>query len=234
MKTIAVSQSGVPTRAIGPIRLPGGMDTVRLRGSIGVLALVLLSGCAGLGKEECLTADWRTIGYEDGLRGYAAERIGGHRAACAKHQVTPDLNAYTEGRERGLQEYCQPRNGFRAGINGRSYENVCPAASEAAFIDGYRYGRQIYEARSELRGTQGRLQSAREGVAQTEKAIENVKAELIQPGVPVKRRLLLVQELQRLGDELRDREAQVHRLSLRSHELHAHVRELEAQSPYAY
>ena len=62
-----------------------------------------------MGKSECVTADWRTIGYEDGLRGYPADRIGAHRVACAKHQVAPNLPAYSDGRERGLVEYCQPR-----------------------------------------------------------------------------------------------------------------------------
>ena len=63
----------------------------------------LLSACAtGMGKDECAAADWRTIGYEDGVRGFPADRIGAHRVACAKHQVTPDLAAYMEGRDRGL------------------------------------------------------------------------------------------------------------------------------------
>jgi hypothetical protein len=145
---------------------------------IGLLGLALVSACAGLGKDECLHADWRTIGYEDGLRGYPAARIGNHRVACAKHQVTPDLAAYTERRDRGLQEYCQPRNGYRVGLNGRSYENVCPRATEPGFVDDYRYGRQIYDARSELHSAQTQLQSAMESLAQTKKAIDIVKADL--------------------------------------------------------
>ena len=64
-----------------------------------LLAAALLSACAtGMGKDECAAADWRTIGYEDGLHGFPADRIGAHRVACAKHQVTPDLAAYMEGR----------------------------------------------------------------------------------------------------------------------------------------
>jgi len=97
----------------------------------GLLAMVLAGGCSsGLSKNECVTADWHMIGYEDGLHGLPAGRIGVHRVACAKFQVTPNLAAYTEGRERGLLEFCQPRNGFRVGLNGWSYANVCSAASE--------------------------------------------------------------------------------------------------------
>ena len=57
-----------------------------------LLIATVLAGCStGMGKDECLVADWRTIGYEDGLHGYTADRIGAHRVACAKHQIAPNL-----------------------------------------------------------------------------------------------------------------------------------------------
>jgi hypothetical protein len=31
--------------------------------------LTLLQGCATLGKDECKLADWRLIGYQDGVAG---------------------------------------------------------------------------------------------------------------------------------------------------------------------
>src|SRR5262245_18372320 len=84
-----------------------------LIGAATVLAAAWLGGCAsrGMAKEECVSADWQTIGYEDGLRGLPPDRIGAHRVACAKYQVSPNLVAYTEGRQLGLREYCQPKNG---------------------------------------------------------------------------------------------------------------------------
>ena len=198
-----------------------------------MLAAALLGGCAsGLDKDQCQTADWNTIGYEDGLHGLPADRISVHRVACAKHQVAPNLAAYTAGRERGIQEYCQPRNGFRAGLNGRSYANVCPDTSEAAFVDAYRTGRQIYGARTELRNTQSRLQAAKNGLAQADVAVVNITAELVQPQVPTPRRLFLAQELVRLAGERTELEAQIGRLTLRTRELAVDVRELERQSPF--
>jgi len=198
-----------------------------------LLVAALLGGCAtGLDKNQCQTADWNTIGYEDGLHGLPAERIGVHRVACAKHQVAPNLAAYTAGRERGIQAYCQPRNGFRVGLNGRSYANVCPEASEPPFVDAYRMGRQIYGARAELRNTQSRLQAAKNGLAQTDAAVVNITAELVQPQVPTPRRLFLAQELVRLAGERTELEAQIGRLTLRSRELAIDVRELERQSPF--
>ena len=199
----------------------------------GTVAVTLLVGCAtGLGKDECRTADWRTIGYEDGLHGQPADRIGAHRVACAKHQVTPDLAAYTEGRERGLLEYCQPRNGFRAGINGWSYANVCPGATEPAFVQGYRVGREIHDARSELRSTRSRLQSARNSLGQTDVEVQSVTLELVQPDVPIPRRVFLAQELVRLAEQRTELEARISYLTLRTRELVGSVQELERQSPY--
>jgi hypothetical protein len=200
----------------------------------GLLAMVLLGSCSsGLSKNECVTANWHMIGYEDGLHGLPADRIGVHRVACAKFQVTPNLAAYTEGRERGLLEFCQPRNGFRVGLNGWSYANVCSAASEPAFAEAYRYGRQIHDARAELRDTQARLRRARDGLEQSDAAAQAVAVELVLPDVPASRRVFLAQELVRLTEERTELQARIKRLTQRSRELGVSVAELERQSPFA-
>jgi len=199
-----------------------------------VVAAILLAGCAtGMGRDECAAADWRMIGYEDGLRGVPADRIGAHRVACAKHQVTPDLAAWMEGRERGLVEYCQPRSGYRVGLNGGSYANVCPAATEAGFVNGFRWGRQIHDARADLRGTQARLRSARDGLVQTDNAIAGATAELLLPNVPKDRRVFLAQELVRLGQNRVELAARIDELTVRAQQLALNVQDLERQSPYA-
>lgn len=198
-----------------------------------VLATALLSACAtGMGKDECAAADWRTIGYEDGLRGFPADRIGAHRVACAKHQVTPDLAAYMEGRDRGLVEYCQPRNGYRVGLNGGGYANVCPAVTEAGFLNGYQWGRQIHDARAELRGTQAQLRSARDGLVRTDNAIASATAELLS-NLPKERRLFLAQELVRLGQDRTALAVRIDELTVRAQQLAINVQQIERQSPYA-
>jgi len=53
----------------------------KLAGLISILALLTLSGCAGMSAEECAVSDWRTIGFEDGSMGYTADRVGNHRKA---------------------------------------------------------------------------------------------------------------------------------------------------------
>ena len=200
----------------------------------GLLAASLLGACAtGMSKDECALADWQTIGYEDGLRGWPADRIGAHRVACAKHQVTPNLAAYTAGRERGLRDYCQPKNGFRAGLQGAVYANVCSGPTEPLFVDSYRYGRQIHDARAELRTTHARLRNAREGLAHTNTAMAGVTAELVLPAVPVDRRAWLATELVRLTQERTELMGRIDQLTAHSQQLAVNVQELERQSPYA-
>lgn len=199
-----------------------------------LVAAILLAGCAtGMGRDECAAADWRMIGFEDGLRGVPADRIGAHRIACARHQVTPDLAAWMEGRERGLVEYCQPRSGYRVGLSGGSYANVCPAATEAGFVNGFRWGRQIHDAHADLRSTQARLRSARDGLAHTDKAIASATAELLLSNLPKDRRLFLAQELVRLGQERTELAMRIDELTVRAQQLAVSVQQLERQSPYA-
>ena len=199
----------------------------------GVVVAAWLAGCAtGMGRDQCVAADWRTIGYEDGLHGFPADRIGVHRVACAKHQVAPDLAAYTEGRDRGLRDYCQPRNGFRVGLSGGGYANVCPDVADAGFTQGYRSGREIHDARVALRSTQTRLRGAREGLANTEAAMVNVTAEVVLPNVATERRAWLATELVRLTQERSNLIVRIDQLTLQAQELTASVQELERRSPY--
>ena len=79
-------------------------------------------------------ADWYSIGYVDGARGYPASKIGEHRRACAEYSVRPDFGRYDEGRIAGLVEYCNPRNGYWLGTKGALYNGVCPKNLEEPLI----------------------------------------------------------------------------------------------------
>jgi hypothetical protein len=94
-----------------------------------VTALLLTACSTSMTKDECRTVDWRTVGYEDGVAGRPGDRIARHRKDCAEHGVTPDLDAYLAGRAAGLREYCQPNNGYRAGVTGATYYDTCPPTS---------------------------------------------------------------------------------------------------------
>jgi hypothetical protein len=87
-----------------------------------------------MSREECAALDWRTLGYEDGVRGATGDRIGEHRTACAEYGVRPDLDAYRAGRDSGLREFCREANGYRIGLAGVEYE-LARAQRE---LDAYR------------------------------------------------------------------------------------------------
>ncbi len=127
--------------------------------------LLLLAGCASkMSKDECRTVDWRTVGYEDGVAGQPGDRIGEYRRACAEHGVTPNLDAYLAGRTAGLREYCQPHNAYRAGVNGYTYFDTCPADLAPAFVKAYDEGRALYVRERK--------------VAQTDELIEQKRREI--------------------------------------------------------
>lgn len=206
-----------------------------LRGCFaGLLTTALLGACAtGMSKDEYALADWQTIGYEDGLRGWPAERIGAHRVACANIKSRPTSPPTPQAGERGLSEYCQPKNGFRAGLQGAGYANVCSGPGEPLFVDSYRYGRQIHDARAELRSTRARLRNAREGLTYTNTAMASVTAELVLPAVPIDRRAWLATELVRLTQERTELVGRIDQLTAHSQQLAVNVQDLERQSPYA-
>ncbi|HEV3008907.1 MAG TPA: DUF2799 domain-containing protein [Burkholderiales bacterium] len=109
---------------------------------------MLVAACASLDKNECINADWYAIGLEDGARGRALERLGDHRRACAKHNVTPDATRYVAGRNEGLKSFCTYERGFSEGRAGHAYAAGCPQAS--TFVAGYQRGRELLELHRQL------------------------------------------------------------------------------------
>ena len=135
-------------------------------------AVTLLASCsATMSKEECRAVDWRTIGYEDGVAGYSGERIGQHRKACAEYGVTPDLNAYRAGRAEGLREYCQPHNGYRAGVSGAPYYDSCPPELAPAFVAAYQSGRELYVRERRVSDAEAGIAWRRNEIARLESSL---------------------------------------------------------------
>lgn len=133
---------------------------------------LLISACSTMNKNECLNADWRTIGYSDGSRGYKAGRIGDHRSACAEYGVRPSLNAYNTGREQGLGQYCTPTTGYNKGLSGHRYNGVCANHNERDFVEALNYGLAIY-------GEVRTLNKLKNEYRKQEKYIHQLKEELL-------------------------------------------------------
>ena len=168
--------------------------------------LLLITGCASMTLEECLNADWRVIGYEDGAQGREASTIGRHRKACAEAGVVPDLNAYQAGRQQGLEQFCRPQNGYQLGRQGIEYRGVCPSTSEAAFLDAYSEGLKIHRLEQAFNTVNAAIEDIDERVEEAEDSISE-KEDLLD------------------GDDLDSDERKKLRAEIR--ELSATVRELE-------
>ncbi|MBD3618513.1 MAG: DUF2799 domain-containing protein [Chromatiales bacterium] len=198
----------------------------------GLLALAQLAGCATLNEAECRSADWQAIGYEDGVAGRPATRLAAHRKACAKHDVQPDLAAYTAGRDAGLQRYCQPHSGYWAGLEGAAYHGVCPAPLRDAFLPAYAYGREIHVLEADARGEQGALDRLYREAQDLDERIAHHEALLIAPGLRPHERADILIEIKSLVRNQRAIEADMAYHAERVEALHYQAAELRARSPY--
>ncbi|PQA87761.1 DUF2799 domain-containing protein [Hyphococcus luteus] len=169
------------------------------------LLLILVGGCAGgLSKEECLYADWRAIGYEDGARGAPTSAVSSHRQACAKKAgVTPDMSAYLAGRDAGLREYCQPSNGFAVGSRGGHYYGVCNGPEEGAFTAAYQQGNQLYALESDVARTSAALDEAHARYENIEHRISHAEVALVSPETPHAERLDILADIKNMQEEKR-------------------------------
>lgn len=133
----------------------------RTAAALAALATLLaLPGCATLSQDQCLSGDWREIGYQDGAHGRPHAQLAKHRQACGEYGVRPNVAAWEAGRRRGLRSYCTPHQGFIEGRQGRAYQGVCHGANEHAFLQQYRYGKAIHEAEEALEDTRREISSA--------------------------------------------------------------------------
>jgi hypothetical protein len=142
------------------------MKAILRNGSIALLALAALGGCATLSESECRHSDWYDIGHRDGRQGAAPDRVSRHAEACAEHGIAPDRERYLDGHREGLVSYCTRHSGLAAGQSGATYQGVCPDFAEAEFMQGYSLGQALHRAR-------GRLQSLESEIRHVDARIRN-------------------------------------------------------------
>lgn len=173
--------------------------------SISLVVVLFLASCASLSPEQCRNADWRQIGYADGVGGLPGSRIQDHVSACAKVDATPDMEAYLAGRMEGLVSYCQPENGFDVGRRGAA-DNAgdCPPHVRAAFLQNYRQGREINALESQIGSLRSTMDNERREMRRREDRIEELRKELRRPNVSPERRTSLLAEMERLIDRKQD------------------------------
>jgi hypothetical protein len=167
-----------------------------------LLALVgtaVLTGCAGMSEQACLISDWRAVGFEDGASGRSVTSIGNYRQACSKHGVTPDLDAYRAGHAEGVEIYCRPNNGFEVGRSGATYQGVCPADLESAFLANYDSGRRLYELESALHRIDNQIASNARAQESIREELTAIAATMVSGETTAEERVVLVSRTAELG-----------------------------------
>lgn len=173
-----------------------------MRTALFIIPLVFASGCASMSKEECLHADWRAIGYEDGAHGAAVSAISPRRRACTKKVgVAPDMSAYLAGRREGLERYCEPTNGFAVGSRGAAYNGVCEGPDAVHFLAAYQKGHQLYQLEAAHIGAGQAISDAQKDLWAVKRQIADVEVALVSPSTPHGARLELLAELKNLSED---------------------------------
>lgn len=166
--------------------------------SLGVVGY-LLAGCSGMSEQACVTADWRTVGFEDGTAGRSEANIGRYRNACSDHGVAPDLDQYRVGHAEGVHVYCRESNGFPVGYSGAQYQGVCPADMEAAFIAGYNEGRHLHTLEAALASIEGRIAANYRAQESIKQELTTIAARMIASDTTTEQRLTMVTRTAELG-----------------------------------
>ena len=162
----------------------------------------LLSGCAKMMNEnECLAADWQTVGFLDGSSGRNMAWLERRSEACSEYGVAPDLDRYLIGRSQGLESFCQPRSGFYMGLRRNIYENVCPTELEGAFLVAYQDGLGLRERQNRITEIESAINSANADMIQLDEDIATATLAVAAPDTTEQDRLSLAVEIRNMAEE---------------------------------
>ena len=82
----------------------------------------------------------------DATTGSSEDAVERHLESCDMESLAFDQSEYAAGYREGITKYCSRSNGFRVGLIGDEYQDVCPEELEGAFLVGYVVGRDLLEA----------------------------------------------------------------------------------------
>lgn len=166
-----------------------------------LIPLVFTTGCATMNQSECQVANWEIIGLEDASAGRSSSYIGQHRSACAEYGLSPDLELYMKGYERGLARFCTYQNGLNLGSNGRSYASICSGDSAEDFMRGYSQGRQDFEMRQNINRLKSEISRHHQRLQQIEIQIDKKEDLIVSANTSSESRRQLLAEIESLREE---------------------------------
>ena len=136
-----------------------------MAGLIGLCAAALAAcetvGGPAMSAAQCSVADWKALGYQDGAEGRVPERFVSRQQACIATGYGADQTAYMAGRRDGLWAWCQPDRAFRLGLDGNSYNGVCPPELDGMFRDAHSEGYRAHTVVAALQSVESTITSLR-------------------------------------------------------------------------
>ena len=205
----------------------------RIATAVTATALLALGGCASLSKSQCLADDWETVGYRDGANGMSSSALMRHQNACVKHGVTPDREAYLRGWHDGVEQYCQPVNGFAVGEAGGGFSNVCPPRLQQAFHAAWQDGRRLYQARSELNALYRAIEQREAHLREVKAELAGISGRLLEPEATVADRAALLVTAKDLAEEQGRLASEIEELHAEAAAQEARLEQLEQTLAYA-
>lgn len=180
-----------------------------VRRSLVVLLSVGLASCATLDKEDCLSADWQLIGFNDGAAGYETKRLAQHREACAEYGVVPQIDDYLQGYDRGARRYCTAINGYDTARAGQAFSPVCSGDLRPAFAYGFERGMEAHRQVERLADVKDQLSDLKSAQRADTRERNQLKEQLIAEGISSDRRAYLLLEIKGLERVIRQRRAHI-------------------------
>ena len=155
-----------------------------------------VAGCATLDREECLSADWQLIGYNDGVAGRTSERLEQHREACAEYGITPVMDHYLEGHFQGAEDYCTAENGYTSARSGQSFNPICRGQLRFDYEHGHRLGQEAYQQLEQLKQAEQDLRELKSELRSADNRISDYETELVADATKKEQRQNLLRKIE--------------------------------------
>jgi len=160
-----------------------------------MLLVGVMSGCATLNENECLSADWYQIGFSDGVKGEPETYLEKHRKACSKHGVRTDMSEWLTGRQEGLRRYCTAERGYEEGLSNKKYHGVCSGLAGREFEQAYQRGNELYQQRQLVAQLESDLKGVEQNLADLDYEWDSLRADLLNDRLSSHERRQLVKRL---------------------------------------
>jgi hypothetical protein len=116
-----------------------------------LFSLLMLNGCSHIvAKQEpiCTGVDWWEAGRTEGVAGVPfKDALHETRQRC---EGKVDVDAFENGHQAGLIDFCTPAQGLALGRNGLPYDHACPSFLESAFLRNYEAGLKLRSLESQV------------------------------------------------------------------------------------